>query len=436
MSNLPNETLLGIFARVEFNNDDTHTNIMLVNRHFYDLIRANKTGLQAQVAVLQFSEATMIDFVLHNTAIISYSHLQKFELQTSNVRTLTACVNIDGNDPNGPRSIAARRLVAVALHTLAALHELRVDGDSEAINTLLLLSGTEFSRRCSRWLRLGFILLWRGIVYTRIGLGLALMPFGDSAAPVALEDLAVKHGLAKLFELVVGTQLDSGRLSDAPLLLSRARDRVQASLTLFMGVHFYMWTQNSGALAPPDLMMRPYLPTHYPTLGGLRTADILLGSSQEGTWFDNLINICTEAPGSDLQIASAAGSTGAGLGEEQRSLVMRRKVQMAMRRDWHAEVERAVTQDETLIWTDFASTSNSMDRLIVMSFPLRRFEMLKGVLEPQIRELDMECAPYGTYMKIHDKFDGTYANRMYVNPEESEMLEEKNIESLNNAFHD
>ena len=350
-----------------------------------------------------------------------------------------ACVGFDSNDPNSPKSTAARRLVVVALHTLAAMHELRVAGGSEAANTLLLLSGSDVSRRSSKWLRFACILLWQGIVNTRTGLGLAqpLMPFEDSAAPVALEDLAVEHGLATLVELI-GEHPDSRRLSNAHLLLSEARGRVQTSLTLFMGAHFYGVAEKSDMLSPTDIMMRPYRTSQYPTLAALRTADLLLGSSQKGTWLKNLVDICTEAARSELRIASAAGSNGAGLGEDENSL-RKRKVQMAMHHDWHAEAERAVTQDETLIWTDYASTFNSIDCLTIMSFPLRRFKMLKGGLEAQITELDMKCAPYGTYMKIHDKFDMPRTDEISSGTDqagESTSHEGKIMESLRDAFYD
>ena len=443
VTNLPNETILEIFARVDFSGGDSHSNIMLVNRHFYELVKVHKSKLRWQIAILQFSKAATMNVYIHYTNAdysISYRQLRTFELQDSQIRTLVACVDFHSNDPDGPKSTAARRLVVVALHPLAAMHELRVAGGSEAAKTLLLLSGSDISRRSSKWLRLACMLLWQGIAntWTRLGLTQPLMPIGDSAAPVALEDLAVEHGLTTLVELVGDTYLDSRRLSNTLVLLSQARDRIQASLTLFMGAHFYGAAQNSGTLSSTDIMMRPYRPNQYPTLGALRTADLLLGSSQKGRWLKDLVDLCTEAARSELRIASAASSNGAGSGEDE-TFLRRRKVQMAMHHDWHAEVERIVTQDETLIWTDYVSTFNSIDCLTIMSFPLRRFKMLRGGLEARSPELDMKYAPYGTYMKIHDKFDMPRTDEISsgtAQAGESTSHEGKIMESLRDAFCD
>ena len=79
ITNLPNETILDIFALADFSDGDTHSNIMLVNRHFYELVKVHKKKLRWQIAILQFSKAATMNVYIHYTNAdpsISYRQLR------------------------------------------------------------------------------------------------------------------------------------------------------------------------------------------------------------------------------------------------------------------------------------------------------------------------------------------------------------------------
>lgn len=200
---LPTELLLKVLAEVPFGAGEQHTNMMLVNKHLYNIIKKHKQVLTNEIARCQFSVPELMFRHPEPKYNFTLEHLRTFKTWDLDTRYIVSVIEGEGRI-RGSRLTSISRMVIVCMHFLTMLHEMSFKLLSEVQSSTLAML---LDDSCIRAVRTTSTILCN-VLHEELevtGISGTHILFLGPEAPLALEDIVARVGVSRFAELVKGS---------------------------------------------------------------------------------------------------------------------------------------------------------------------------------------------------------------------------------------